>query len=95
MKSAKWVLVFAGMGLALSGCKKEQTTEAPPTEQPKAEAARPAKGGNSRSPQRLRLGRLRVRRRQQAHPAPTPKPGFDRALLRAALLKDKAPDTFK
>src|SRR6266576_1927208 len=28
-------------------------------------------------------------------PAPAPRSGYDRALLRAALLKDKAPDTFQ
>src|SRR5882724_2658758 len=94
MKSAKWVLVFAGMGLALSGCKKEQTAEAPPPEQPKAEAPAPPKA-ESPAPAASAPGTPASAPAAASAPAPTPKPGFDRALLRAALLKDKAPDTFQ
>ena len=92
MKSAKWVLVFAGMGLALSGCKKEQTAEAPPPEQPKAEAPAPPK---AETPAPAASAPGTPASAPAAASAPTPKPGFDRALLRAALLKDKAPDTFQ
>ena len=96
MKSAKWVLVFAGMGLVLSGCKKEQTTEAPPPEQPKAEAPAPPKA-ETPAPAASAPGTpaSAPAAASAPSPAPTPKPGFDRALLRAALLKDKAPDTFQ
>ncbi len=96
MKSAKWVLVFAGMGLALSGCKKEQTAEAPPPEQPKAEAPAPPKA-ETPAPAAAAPGTpaSAPAAASAPSPAPTPKPGFDRALLRAALLKDKAPDTFQ
>jgi peptidyl-prolyl cis-trans isomerase A (cyclophilin A) len=88
MKRAKWVLVVAGMGLALFGCKKEPAAEAPPAEQPKAEA-----------PAQLKAEATIPAAAQPAAtasaPAGAPKPGFDRALLRAATLKDKAPDTFQ
>jgi peptidyl-prolyl cis-trans isomerase A (cyclophilin A) len=86
MNQAKWFLVVAGMGLALSGCKKEQTAEAPPPEQPKAEApAQPKAETPAPAPPEATA----------SAPAAAPKAGFDRALLRAALLKDKAPDTFQ
>jgi len=96
MKSAKWVLVFVGMGVALSGCKKEQTAEAPPPEQPKAEAPAPPKA-ETPAPAASAPGTpaSAPAAASAPSPAPTPKPGFDRALLRAALLKDKAPDTFQ
>ncbi len=94
MKSAKWVLVFAGMGLVLSGCKKEQTAETPPPEQPKAEAAAPPKA-ETPAPAAAAPGTPASAPAAASATAPTPKPGFDRALLRAALLKDKAPDTFQ
>ena len=88
MNRAKWFLVVAGMGLALSGCKKEQTAEAPPPEQPKAEApAQPKAETPAPTPAQPS--------ETASAPAASPKPGFDRALLRAALLKDKAPDTFQ
>jgi peptidyl-prolyl cis-trans isomerase A (cyclophilin A) len=86
MKRAKWVLVVAGVGLALFGCKKEPAAEAPPPEQRKAEAPAQPKAetpapATSEAP--------------ASTPVATPKPGFDRALLRSAALKDKAPDTFQ
>jgi len=80
MNRSKWFLLVAGMGLALCGCKKEQPAEAPPAEQPKAEAPAPAPAQPAEA---------------TSAPAAAPKPGFDRALLRAAMLKDKAPDTFQ
>lgn len=88
MNRAKWFLVVAGMGLALSGCKKEPTAEAPPPEQPKAEApAQPKAETPAPTPAQPA--------ETAGAPAAVPKPGFDRALLRAAALKDKAPDTFQ
>jgi peptidyl-prolyl cis-trans isomerase A (cyclophilin A) len=88
MNRAKWFLVVAGMGLAFSGCKKEPAAEAPPAEQPKAEApAQPKAETPAAAP---------VQPAETAStPAAAPKPGFDRALLRASMLKDKAPDTFQ
>jgi peptidyl-prolyl cis-trans isomerase A (cyclophilin A) len=76
------------MGLLFFGCKgKEQTAEAPPPEQPKAEApAATPKTETPAQPQPDAAPRA---------PASVTKQGYDRALLRAALLKEKAPDTFK
>ncbi|HEY6268805.1 MAG TPA: peptidylprolyl isomerase [Candidatus Acidoferrum sp.] len=88
MNRAKWFLIVAGVGLAVSvsGCKKEQTAEAPPPEQPKAEAtAQPKAETPAPAPPEATA----------SAPAAAPKSGFDRALLRAAMLKDKAPDTFQ
>jgi len=88
MNRAKWFLVVAGMGLALSGCKKEPAAEAPPPEQPKAEApAQPKTETPAPAPAQPAV--------TASAPAVAPKSGFDRALLRAAMLKDKAPDTFQ
>jgi peptidyl-prolyl cis-trans isomerase A (cyclophilin A) len=88
MNQAKWFLVVAGMGLALSGCKKEPAAEAPPPEQPKAEApAQPKTETPAPAPAQPAV--------TASAPAVAPKSGFDRALLRAAMLKDKAPDTFQ
>jgi peptidyl-prolyl cis-trans isomerase A (cyclophilin A) len=87
MNRAKWFLIIAGMGLALSGCKKEQpAAEAPPPEQPKAEAPAQPKA-ETPAPAAAPA--------TASAPATPPKAGFDRALLRAAMLKDKAPDTFQ
>jgi peptidyl-prolyl cis-trans isomerase A (cyclophilin A) len=86
MNRAKWYLVVAGVSLALFGCKKEPAAEAPPPEQPKAEAPAQPKA-EAPAPATSEA--------TASTPAATPKPGFDRALLRAALLKDKAPDTFQ
>jgi peptidyl-prolyl cis-trans isomerase A (cyclophilin A) len=86
MNRANWFLIVAGMGLALSGCKKEQTAEAPP-EQPKAEAAAAQPKAETPAPAPPEAA--------ASTPAAAPKAGFDRALLRAAMLKDKAPDTFQ
>jgi peptidyl-prolyl cis-trans isomerase A (cyclophilin A) len=94
MNRAKWFLVVAGMGLALSGCKKEQTAEAPPPEQPKAEAPAQPKA-ETPAPAPAAPKATGSAPAAASAPAPTPKPGFDRALLRSAALNDKAPDTFK
>lgn len=88
MNRAKWFLVVAGMGLVFSGCKKEPAAEAPPTEQPKAEAPAQPKAETPAPAPAQPAGTASA-------PAAAPKSGFDRALLRAAMLKDKAPDTFQ
>jgi peptidyl-prolyl cis-trans isomerase A (cyclophilin A) len=87
MKRAKWFAFMAGIGLLIFGCKgKEQTAEAPPPEQPKAEAPAEVKTETPAQPQPDATA--------SAPPAVT-KQGYDRALLRPALLKERAPDTFK
>jgi peptidyl-prolyl cis-trans isomerase A (cyclophilin A) len=70
------------------GCKaKEQPAEGPP-EKPKTEAPAQAKS-ETPAPARPEVTA------SAPAPAPAPRAGYDRALLRAALLKDKAPDTFQ
>ena len=77
------------MGTLFFGCKaKEQTAEAPPPEQPKAEATAAPKAETpaaAAAQQEATASAL----------APAPRAGYDRALLRSALLKDKAPETFR
>jgi peptidyl-prolyl cis-trans isomerase A (cyclophilin A) len=94
MNQAKWFLVVAGMGLALSGCKKEPAAEAPPAEQPKAEAPAQPKA-ETPAPAAAAPEAASSAPAAASTPAPAPKPGFDRALLRSAMLKDKAPDTYQ
>lgn len=88
MNRAKWFLVVVGMGLAFAGCKKEPAAEAPPPAQPKAEAPVQPK---TETPAAAPVPPAET----VSAPAAPPKAGFDRALLRAAMLKDKAPDTFQ
>src|SRR6202171_4477 len=87
MQRVKWFVAAIAMGTLFFGCKaKEQTAEAPPPEQPKAEAtaAPKAEPPAAAAPEAT-----------ASAPAPAPRSGYDRALLRAALLKEKAPDTFR
>jgi len=81
MRRVNWFIAAAAlMGALFYGCKgKEQTAEAPPPEQPKAEA--PAATPKGETP--------------PTAPAAVTKQGYDHALLRPAALKEKAPDTFK
>src|SRR3989440_5043556 len=89
MKRAKWFVTVVAMGTLFFGCKaKEQTAEAPPPEQPKAEATAAPKAETpaaAAAQQEATASAL----------APAPRAGYDRALLRSALLKDKAPETFQ
>src|SRR6266480_850068 len=89
MKRAKWFVTVVAMGTLFFGCKaKEQTAEAPPPEQPKAEATAAPKAETpaaAAAQQEATAGAL----------APAPRAGYDRALLRSALLKDKAPEMFR
>ncbi|HKV60878.1 MAG TPA: peptidylprolyl isomerase [Candidatus Acidoferrum sp.] len=94
MKRAKWFLVVAGMGLALSGCKKEPAAEATPPEQTKAEVPAQPKAETPAPPTAVPDAPATAPAAASS-PAAAPKPGFDRALLRTAMLKDKAPDTFQ
>jgi len=76
------------MGMLIFGCKaKEQTAEAPP-EQPKAEApATPKAATPAPAPAQPEAA--------ANAPAAAPRSGYDHALLRSALVKDKAPETFQ
>src|ERR1700694_723368 len=87
MKRIKWLVTAVVMGTFFFGCKaKEQTAEAPPPEQPKAEATAAPKAEPPAAAQPEATA---------SAPAPAPRAGYDRALLRAALLKKKAPETFR
>ena len=91
MRRTKWFLIAAGMGALVFGCKdKEQTAEAPPPEKPKAEAPAPPKTEAPAQPQPEAKGNAPA-----SAATPAPRPGFDRALLRPALLMDTAPDTYQ
>jgi cyclophilin family peptidyl-prolyl cis-trans isomerase len=87
MRLAKWVVIAIAGGMMLSGCKsKEQPSEATPPEKPKAEApATPA--AETPTPPKTEA--------PAAASTPAPHPGFDRALLNPARLKEKAPDTYQ
>src|SRR5213594_3858967 len=89
MKRAKWFAAAAVVGTLFFGCKaKEQTAEAPPPEQPKAEApAQPKAEAPAPAPAQPAA--------TASAPSAAPRSGYDRALLRASMLKDKAPETFQ
>jgi peptidyl-prolyl cis-trans isomerase A (cyclophilin A) len=89
MRRVNWFVAILAMGTLFFGCKaKEQTTEAPPPEQPKAEAPAAAKAETpAAAPAQPEA--------TASAPEPAPRSGYDRALLRASLLKDKAPETFR
>jgi peptidyl-prolyl cis-trans isomerase A (cyclophilin A) len=87
MRRVKWFVAAVAMGTLFFGCKaKEQTAEAPPPEKPKAEAPAMPKA-EVPVPAQPEVA--------ASTPAPAPRQGYDRALLRSALLKEKAPDTFQ
>src|SRR5467141_1025631 len=91
MKRVKWFIAAMAMGTLFFGCKaKEQTAEAPPPEQPKAEAPIAAKP-ETPAP----VPAQPEAASSTPAPAAAPKSGYDRALLRAAMLKEKAPETFR
>ena len=87
MKRVKWFVAAIAMGTLFFGCKaKEQTAETQPPEKPKAEAPAQPKA-ETPAPAQPEV--------TASAPAAAPRPGYDRALLRAALLKEKAPETFQ
>jgi len=89
MKRVKWFVTAVAMGTLFFGCKaKEQAAEPPPPEQPKAEATAAPKAETP-------AAAAAQPEATASAPAPASRSGYDRALLRAALLKDKAPDTFQ
>ena len=77
------------MGALFFGCKaKEQTAETQPPEKPKAEApAQPKAETPAPAPAQPEAS--------ASAPAEAPRKGYDRALLRPAPLKDKAPEKFQ
>lgn len=87
MKRAIWFV--AVVSTLFLGCKgKEQTAEAPPPEKPKTEAAAPAEAKvETPAPPQPEAA--------ASAPATASKSGYDRALLRPAQLKEKAPETFQ
>src|SRR3981189_1168314 len=89
MKRVKWFVTVVAMGTLFFGCKaKEQTAEAPPPEQPKAEATAAPKAETP-------AAAAAQPEATASAPAPAPRSGYDRALLRPAALKEKAPETFQ
>src|ERR1700731_3441881 len=89
MKRIKWFVTAVAIGTLFFGCKsKEQTAEAPPPEQPKAEATAAPKAETPATA-------AAQPEATASAPAPAPHSGYDRALLHPALLKDKAPDEYK
>ncbi len=93
MKRMKWFVAATIMGTLFFGCKaKEQTAEAPPPEQPKAEAPAQPK---SAAPATAPASTPAHPEATASAPAAVTKQGYDRALLRASMLKDKAPETFQ
>lgn len=85
MKRAIWLVPVAGLGTLIFGCKgDEKTAEAPPPAATKAEAPAPAATTPPAQPEAT-----------ASAPAEAPRAGYDHALLRPALLKDKAPETYQ
>jgi len=93
MKRIKWFVDATIMGTLFFGCKaKEQTAQAPPPEQPKAEAPAQPK---AEAPATAPASTPPKPEATASAPAAVTKQGYDRALLRASMLKDKAPETFQ
>jgi len=93
MKRIKWFVAATIMGTLFFGCKaKEQTAQAPPPEQPKAEAPAQPK---AEAPATAPASTPPKPEATASAPAAVTKQGYDRALLRASMLKDKAPETFQ
>src|SRR2546428_1343494 len=89
MKRAKWFAAAAVVGtLFWCGKAKVQRPGRPPPEQPKAEApAQPKAEAPAPEPAQPAA--------TASAPSAAPRSGYDRALLRASMLKDKAPETFQ
>lgn len=85
MKRAMWFVAMVGLGTLFLGCKKdEQPTEAPPPAASKTEAPASAATAPPAQPDAT-----------AAAPAEAPRSGYDHALLRPAMLKDKAPERYQ
>src|SRR5260370_34970608 len=89
MRRVKWFVAAIAMGMLFFGCKaKEQTAETQPPEKPKAEAPAQPKAETPAPAQ----PQPEV---TASAPAAAPRPGYDRALLRATPLKEKTPQSFQ
>src|SRR5216683_4825004 len=89
MKRVKWFVATVAMGMVFAGCKaKEPTAETQPPEKPKAEAPAETKAETPAPAQPQPEATASA-------PVEAPRKAYDRALLRAALLKEKAPETFQ
>src|SRR5574340_1384079 len=87
MRKMKWVLIAAALGIFSFGCKKEEpVSETKPAEQPKPAAPAEVKPEAPAPPQPEAAA---------TEPAPAPRAGFDRALLRPSGLAEKAPETYQ
>ena len=87
MRKTKWVLIAAALGMLSFGCKKEEpVSETKPAEQPKPAAPAEVKPETPAPPQPEAAA---------TEPAPAPRAGFDRALLRPSGLAEKAPETYQ
>jgi len=85
MKRAIWLVAVAGFAMLILGCKgDEKTAEAPPPAATRAEAPAPATTTPPGQPEPA--GTV---------PAEVPRAGYDHALLRPAMLKEKAPETYQ
>lgn len=92
MKSAKWMIVLAAALFVLGGCKKQEQP-AEPAAPEKPAAATPAPEMKAETPPPAEAPKTEA----PAAPAPVapPKSGYDHALLRPGVLKEKAPDTYQ
>src|SRR5216110_706058 len=90
MRRVNWFVAAVAVGTLIFGCKaKEQTAETQPPEKPKAEApAQPKAETPTAAPAQPEAA-------ASASAEAPRKGGYDRALLRPALLKDKAPEKFQ
>lgn len=87
MRKTTWVLIAAAVGMLSIGCKKEEpVSETKSAEQPKPAAPAEVKPETPAASQPEAAA---------SEPAPAPRAGFDRALLRPAALAEKAPDTYQ
>ena len=93
MKRVNWFVAAMVMGTLFLGCKaKEQTAETQPSEKPKAEAPAEPKAETPAPAPAPVPAQPEVK---ASATAPATRQGYDRALLRAALLKEKAPEKFQ
>src|SRR5258707_4754539 len=91
MNRVKWYVAAIVIGTLFLGCKaKEQTAETQPPEKPKAEAPAEPKAETPASVPAPAQPEVKA-----SAPAPATRQDYDRALLRAALLKEKAPEKFQ
>ena len=90
MRRVNWFVTAVAVGTLIFGCKaKEQTAETQPPEKPQAEAPATPKAETPAPAAPAALPEATANA-----PAEAPRKGFDRALLRPALLKDTAPEKF-